>query len=248
MIHGLSHFQNQFTKFSDYFVLVGGVATYLQLEDAGAPRVRATKDLDIVLMLKPSNDFLDELKKYILEGGYEIQKNDKGSPSFYRFQKPKNEEFPLIIELFATAPNEFKLFDDQHIVPITNPEEVESLSAILLDDEYFSLITSHLVASGGINLINEGALIPFKAKAYLEIKAREEDSRHWKKHRGDIINLAVTFFTENSNVKLSGKVKAHFEEFMIQLKAEINDEVVKGACSQKIDSNTVIFLLEKTFL
>jgi hypothetical protein len=248
MIHGLEHFRDRFKNYSKNFVLVGGVATHLQLEEARAPRVRPTRDLDIVLMIKPSNEFITELKKYIIDGGYEIQQNAKGSPTFYRFQKPQDSNFPLMIELFATAPNEFHLFDDQHIVPVSAQGDVESLSAILLDDEYFSLITSFIVDAGGINLISSMALIPFKAKAYLEIKERGEDSKHWKKHRGDIINLAVTFLTNSTNVELKGKVKAHFEEFMIQLKAEINPDVVKGACDQKISPVDLIKLLENTFL
>jgi hypothetical protein len=67
-----------------------------------------------------------------------------------------------------------ELFDKQHIIPISTPKEVESLSAILLDDEYFELIQSHSIFKDGIYLINERALIPFKAKAYLEIKERKE--------------------------------------------------------------------------
>jgi hypothetical protein len=62
MIHGLAHFKNRFSKYSDNFILVGGVATHLQLEFAGATRVRPTKDLDIVLMMKPSSIDFKNLK------------------------------------------------------------------------------------------------------------------------------------------------------------------------------------------
>ena len=48
MIRGLSHFKENFKKFTDDYILVGGVATYLQLEEVGAERIRPTKDLDIV--------------------------------------------------------------------------------------------------------------------------------------------------------------------------------------------------------
>lgn len=248
MIHGLNHFKARFSTFSENFILVGGVAAHLQLEEAGAARVRPTKDLDIVLMMKPSEDFLKSLKLYISEGEYEIQKGDNDHATFYRFQKPKKAEFPLMIELFATADKNFELFDKQHIIPISTPKEVESLSAILLDDEYFELIQSYAVLKDGINLINERALIPFKAKAYLEIKERKEDSKHWKKHRGDIINLTVMFLTEDSKVELKGKVRAHFEQFMSQFRAELTPEIVRGACEQDIPPNNIISLLEKTFL
>jgi hypothetical protein len=153
-----------------------------------------------------------------------------------------------MIELFATPEKSFELFDRQHIIPITTPKEVESLSAILLDEDYFELIQSHVVLKDGINLINESALIPFKAKAYLEIKERKEDSKNWKKHRGDIINLAVTFLTEESKVELKGQVRVHFEQFISQLKTEITPEIVRGACEQDILPEEIVKLLEKVFL
>ncbi len=248
MIRGLDHFRERFKDYSDDFILVGGVASYVLLDEAGADRVRPTKDLDIVLMMKPSDGFLNTLKDYVKEGEYEIQKGDNDQATFYRFLKPKKEEFPIMLELFATADSSFELYEDQHIIPITTPSEVESLSAILLDDEYYALIKKNAVEKDGINLLNPFALIPFKAKAYLEIKERKEDSKNWKKHRGDIINLAVTFLNEESEEKLTGKVKDHFLKFMEQLKKEINADIIKGACKQKVPSEMIISLLEKTFL
>lgn len=248
MIKGLDHFREHFKTYSDDFILVGGVASYILLDEAGAPRVRPTRDLDIVLMMKPSREFLDALKQYVKDGGYEIQIGDNDQATFYRFQKPKKDEYPIMIELFATAENDFDLFEGQHIIPITSPSEVESLSAILLDSEYYSLIKKNAVENNGISILNELALIPFKAKAYLEIKERKEDSKNWKKHRGDIINLAVTFLNEDRKEKLGGKVREHFIEFMSQLKNEINQDVIKGACNQKIEADVIISLLESTFL
>jgi hypothetical protein len=248
MIRGLTHFREYFKDHSENFILVGGVATYLLLEEAGATRVRPTKDLDIVLIMKPSSDFLNAIKDYVKNGGYEIQSGEKEEAKFYRFQKPTIDEFPIMIELFATVDSEFELFDGQHIVPVANEGGIESLSAILLDEEYYSIIKKNAIEKNGINILNERALIPFKAKAYLEIKARGEDSKNWKKHRGDIINLTVNFLTEDSREELTGKVRVHFVNFMDQFKGELTSEIVFGACNQKIAVEKIIELLEKTFL
>ncbi|MFZ4715439.1 MAG: hypothetical protein ACOYL6_17070 [Bacteriovoracaceae bacterium] len=248
MIKGLDHFKDYFRQHSDSFILVGGVASYLLLDEAGAPRVRPTKDLDIVLMMKPSDEFLNAIKAYIKAGGYEIQRGKQDQATFYRFLKPTDDKYPVMIELFATAEAEFKLFEDQHIIPIADSAGVQSLSAILLDEEYYTIIKKNAVEKDGINLLNEWALIPFKAKAYLEIKERGEDSKNWKKHRGDIINLAVAFLTDESEEKLTGKVKVHFQEFIRQFKEELTDEIILGACNQKITKLTIIGLLEKTYL
>ncbi len=227
------------------------MATYLLLDDVGAPRIRPTKDLDIVLLAKPSGEFLNAIKDYVKTGGYEIQRSSKNQAAFYRFQRPKDENFPVMIELFASIDVEstFKLFEGQHIIPVESSSGgIASLSAILLDKEYYALIRKNGVERGGIYILNEKGLIPFKAKAYLEIKERGEDSKNWKKHRGDIINLAVSFLTEENKEKLSGKVRAHFVEFIFQLKNELTTEIVKGACNQEVPPEAVIELLESTFL
>jgi hypothetical protein len=248
MIKGLDHFKEYFREHSENFILVGGVATYLLLDEVGAPRVRPTKDLDIVLIMKPSSEFLNAIKDYIKLGNYEIQKGNKGQTTFYRFQKPKADEFPMMIELFATAEGDLDLSEGQHIVPVVNEAGIESLSAILLDDEYYAIIKKNAVENDGIYILNEKALIPFKAKAYLEIKERGGDSREWKKHRGDIINLTVAFLNEDSEEKLTGKVRDHFLEFIRELKIDLSPEIIQGACDQKVPVETVINLLEGTFL
>lgn len=65
MIRGLDHFKDYFRQYSENFILVGGIATHLLLEEVGASRIRPTKDLDIVLIMKPSDDFLNAIKAYI---------------------------------------------------------------------------------------------------------------------------------------------------------------------------------------
>jgi hypothetical protein len=92
--------------------LVGGVSSYLLLEEAGASRVRPTIDLDILLMMKPEEKFLNAMKAFIKSGGYETQRGKKDQATFYRFQKPKDETFPIMIELFSAAEPELELFED----------------------------------------------------------------------------------------------------------------------------------------
>ena len=248
MIRGLDHFREYFKQHSKNFILVGGVASYLLLEEAGASKVRATKDLDLVLILKPDDDFIKAIKSYVKLGGYEIQKGKGDQTAFYRFKNPSNDNFPIMIELFSAAIGDFIAFEQQHIIPIKDSAGARSLSAILLDQEYYTIVKNNAVERNGIFLINEFALIPFKAKAYLEIKERGEDSKNWKKHRGDIINLTVNFLTEESKEVLSGSVREHFIKFLNQFKNELTDDIIIGACNQNISKKTIIDLLESTFL
>jgi hypothetical protein len=65
-----------------------------------------------------------------------------GKPVFYRFQKPADERYPVMLELFCRAPEGIALAAGSHLVPIPIDEAVASLSAILLDDDYYGFIMS----------------------------------------------------------------------------------------------------------
>lgn len=249
MIKGLDHFKKNFSQFSDDYVLIGGVASFLQLESMGAPRVRPTKDLDIVLMAHPSQEFLKQFKAYIKAGGYQIESDQDKNPRFYRFTEPSVADYPVMIELFASLPSGIKLYENQQIIPISKKEGVDSLSAILVDDEYFSLIKKNIEKTGdGFPILGTLGLIPLKAHAYIDLKTKGEDSKKWKKHRSDIINLAVTSLDGQKKETLLGKVLEDFKAFISQMKSELDESIVQGATDQKINPVKVIEILENTFL
>lgn len=54
--------------------------------------------------------------------------------------KPKSEEYPTMIELFTRKPDVITLPEDAILTPIPMDEEVSSLSAILLDDNYYKFL------------------------------------------------------------------------------------------------------------
>ena len=70
-----------------------------------------------------------------------------------------------MIELFSRAPEGFELGADSRLTPLPIDETVASLSAILLDEGYYALLTANLRAIVGLPLLHEAALIPFKARA-----------------------------------------------------------------------------------
>ena len=51
MVKGIDQFRAHFEGFNDSYVLIGGAACYLAMEEAGLD-FRATKDLDIVLCVE----------------------------------------------------------------------------------------------------------------------------------------------------------------------------------------------------
>lgn len=81
-------------------------------------------------------------------------------------------------------------------MPIHIDDEVSSLSAILLDDEYYRLLVENRTSAGGVAVLSVEGLIPFKAKAWLDLSARRADGqavdeKSVKKHRNDVCRLAT---------------------------------------------------------
>ena len=55
MVHGLEKFKEQFSNYSNMYVFIGGTACDIILGSMGSS-FRATRDLDIVLILDVIND------------------------------------------------------------------------------------------------------------------------------------------------------------------------------------------------
>ncbi|HZC16951.1 MAG TPA: hypothetical protein VE309_09320, partial [Caulobacteraceae bacterium] len=102
--------------------------------------------------------------------------------------------YPFMIELFSRAPDGFVLGEGSRLTPLPIDETVASLSAILLDEHYYTLLKANLRDIGGLPLLHEAAVIPFKARAYLDLSQRRAagekvDSGDVKKHRNDVFRL-----------------------------------------------------------
>ena len=73
MVKGLKIFQEHFKKHTHQFVLIGGTACDLAMEEAGLD-FRGTKDLDIVLCLEAlDKDFAAAFWEFIQAGKYQNQ-------------------------------------------------------------------------------------------------------------------------------------------------------------------------------
>ena len=92
---------------------------------------------------------------------------------FYRFQKPADERFPAMLELFCRAPDGIKLAEDSRLTPVPIDEAAASLSAILLDDTYYEFILTGRKEGAGLPWVGEDRLIPLKASAWLDLGERQ---------------------------------------------------------------------------
>lgn len=198
MVKGIDIFRERFRDYPKSLVLIGGAACDEWFSRLGMS-FRATRDLDIVLILEAVNEeFVAAMRVFVDEGGYEIrERGEDGPPVLYRFSKPTDERFPAMLEIFSRLPEGISLGDEQTIVPIPAGEESHSLSAILVDADYHALIVQQQETRDGIAFANATALIPLKAKAWLDLSARKDageriDAKDITKHRADVFRLAAT--------------------------------------------------------
>lgn len=194
MVKGLDRFKDHFTGFANHYVLIGGTASSLAMEGLGAD-FRATKDLDIVLCVEAlDRDFVAAFWKFVKAGAYENRQKSTGKRLFYRFYAPQKPGYPEMLELFARVPDALDLVGDFEHTPIPVDENVSSLSAILMDDDYYNFVMERRLEQDGLSMIHADALIPLKARAFVDLgdrKARGEpgDSKNIKKHKNDIFRL-----------------------------------------------------------
>ena len=225
MVRGLDLFRDWFAAYTDQYLLIGGTAASLTMEDAGLP-YRATKDLDIVLhveVLTPS--FGEAFWQFVNAGGYQLQQvSDTGQPKFYRFQKPADERYPAMIELFARAPDGLTPAEGSQLTPIPLDEAVSSLSAILLDETYYAFILAGRREMGGLSWVGEDRLIPLKAIAWLDLKARKDqgaaiDARDIRKHLNDVLRLSQ-LLAPTTSIPLDPKIGSDLARFLAEVVAD----------------------------
>lgn len=225
MVRGLDIFREYFAGHADQFVLIGGTAATLAMEEAGL-EFRATKDLDIVLHIEAlSPAFGKVFWSFVDAGRYEIrQASDTGRPVFYRFQKPADERFPVMLELFCRAPDGIELAEGSHLAPIPIDEAVASLSAILLDDAYYDFILAGRREVDGLPWVGEDRLIPLKASAWLHLSERQAkgekvDSKNIRKHANDVLRLSQ-LLAPDDRVPVAGRIAEDLNRFLDGIEAD----------------------------
>ena len=197
MVIGLPQFQFHFAGLEECFILIGGAACDLWLGDLGLP-FRATKDLDIVLIVENIErhpEFYTQFWDFIRLGGYAGSHSGEERKNLYRFEKPTQADFPVMIELLSR--NVLAVPVGVRIVRIPSGGDISSLSAILLEPEYYAYVRACQITITSVPTIPASCLIPLKARAHLDLaqrsaggdmKVKKDDI---KKHRNDVFRLLL---------------------------------------------------------
>ncbi|HRR41289.1 MAG TPA: hypothetical protein P5244_08670 [Syntrophales bacterium] len=226
MVIGLDTFAAHFAAYQEHYVLIGGAAAWLILDEAGIDP-RATKDLDIVLCLEAlDREFVSVFWDFIRAGGYQIQEKSSGAKNFYRFQRPSRQGYPIMLELFSRKPDVLTIPDGSRLTPIPVEEDVSSLSAILLDEGYYDFIHRHKRELGGVSIVDEECLIPLKARAWLDLTQRKAagedvDSRNIKKHRNDVLRL-YQVVNPGHRLELPGTIRRDLAAFLKAVEPDLD--------------------------
>ena len=224
MVKGLDTFRMAMHPFKDNFVIIGGTACDIQLSGS-IMRPRATDDIDIIVVVERlTQDFVDAFWRFIREGNYRAAKriNEAGTSVYalYRFTlQDENTAYPQKIELLSRHSDLLGEPSGFHIEPIPTDELRQSLSAIIMDDDYYSFTVNHSEEVDGLMIAGNLALIALKVNAYLNlIKEREDgqsvNSKDIKKHRSDVLKL-VAAGAYSDPVSVEPKIYDAIQRFVV---------------------------------
>lgn len=189
MVRGLATFKNHFTEFTDQYVLIGGAASAELMEQSGLP-FRGTRDLDVVLIVEAlTTEFVQAFWDFIEKGRYDVRSHSQSERKYYRFENPEDEIYPECIELFSRIPDSIRFEGQGRFTPIPVDDELSSLSAILLDDNYYPFILNGRDDLDGLSCLKVEYIIILKAKAWLDLHQRKADSKKVNRQKNDVIRL-----------------------------------------------------------
>ena len=222
MVTGIDSFREKFRGFEDCYTVIGGAACDILMSEADVD-FRLTKDIDMVLILEDrQNDFARVFWEYIKEADYTCGWKSSDEMHFYRFTDPQ-DGYPVMIELFSRKPG-YNLEVEEGIIPIHIDDDISSLSAILLNDDFYDFMLRGRRVVNGISLLGAEYLIPFKMYAWINLKNKKEKGEHvnerdYKKHKNDVFRL-VQIINADDRIVTNGLVRESIEAFVQEIVKE----------------------------
>ena len=153
-----------------------------------------------------------------------------------------------MLELFSRQPKNFEIAQESVLTPIPIEEEISSLSAILLNEEYYNFIQSHKTQIDEISLLSIEGLIALKIKAWLDLSERKSngeqiDSKDIKKHKNDILRLFVSL-PGNAFTSLTTGIENDVRQFIAKM---ANEEIDLQSLHIKGNKEDILSGLQRLF-
>lgn len=243
MVKGLEKFKEHFAGFEDNYVIIGGTACDVTLQNTDM-RPHATDDIDMILVIeKMTAEFGQRFWEFIALGEYKTRQRKRGdkepATELFRFINPK-EGFPVQIELLSRYPDVLGEPTGFHLTPIPVGEKIPSLSAILLDEEYYYHTIGSSVIEDGIRIANPLSLLCLKVKAFLNLteeKKTNPDVRSGdiKKHRDDVFKLLAMRIDPLTPIELSDTMKGELSIFVEIMEKSLPNQSLRDSLQRTDD-------------
>lgn len=139
--------------------------------------------------------------------------------------------------------------DDAILTPLPIDDEVSSLSAILLNEAYYELLMDGQTVIDGIPVLKSTCLIPFKAKAWLDLNERKAlgehvDSKNIRKHKNDVFRLAQLLMADTRQ-SLSPEIAEDMKRFLTAMESE--DVDLRSIGVRGADKKTIVSMMYRCY-
>ena len=257
-MEGLDKFREAFKNFSDNYVIIGGTACDITMTGTEV-RPRATHDIDMIIVVeRMTPQYGERFWQFIREAGYRPEKSkakEGESPKYemYRFVDG-NPGYPEMIELLSRHPDALGEPKGLVIEPLPIDGELSSLSAIIMDDDYYQFTIEHSRLTDDIRHADSAALIALKARAYLNLLLDKQNGKHVnskdiKKHRSDVLKNVV-IMTEDE-VPAPASIVECIKEFVMSIRndwAELANPLAKSLDQNPEFVDALLEQLENLFV
>ena len=207
-------------------------------------RARATHDIDMIIIVeRMTPQYGERFWQFIREAGYRPEKSkakEGESPKYemYRFVDG-NPGYPEMIELLSRHPDALGEPKRLVIEPLPIDGELSSLSAIIMDDDYYQFTIEHSRLTDNIRHADSAALIALKARAYLNLLLDKQNgkyvnSKDIKKHRSDVLKNVV-IMTEDEIMAPASIVEC-IKEFVMSIRNDWTE--LANPLAKSLDQNT----------
>jgi hypothetical protein len=250
VVSGIDSFRENFKDYTDYYTIIGGAACDILLTEADLP-FRATKDIDMILIMEDSfPEFAAKFWEYIKKGDYKCGWKNSEDMHFYRFTEGK-PGYPAMIELFSRRPG-YHLEVEEGIIPIHIDDDTSSLSAILLNDDFYEFMMSGRKIVDGFGVLGAEHLIPFKMYAWINLLEKKRNGEHvnekdLKKHKYDVFRL-LQIVTKGARVETAGLVTESIRRYIEEISAIDESEVRLIQLGLPFDREQGVELLKEIYL
>lgn len=242
---GLDKFREAFRDYAENYVIIGGTACDIVMAGTTV-RPRATHDIDMIVIVENmTQEFGQKFWEFIKEAGYRPERhktaeNEPAKYELYRFVNG-NPGYPKMIELLSCKPGLLGSSKNRTIVPLYVSDEVSSLSAIIMDDDFYHFTITNSVVTDGIRHASPIALIALKSKAYLNLiydksAGKHVNTRDIKKHRLDVLKNVI--ITTEESVSVPRAISDCVRDFVSSIRDEY--EILSVAMAQALDMDIAL--------